>query len=307
MGTPQFAVPTLQRIVADGHDVARVYTQPDRPKGRGHKLAPPPIKEAAIELGLALSQPERIRRPELLAELSDLQADVMVVVGYGQIIPQTIIDLPALGIVNVHASLLPKYRGAAPIQWAIANGETVTGVTTMQINAGLDTGDMLLKRETAIRPGETAAELSERLARLGAELLSETLEGLSAGSIQPQPQNEDDATFAPILKKTDGLIDWEWPARKVADRVRGFSPWPGCYTTWRGQKLHIWRADAHDIGVGSPGSIHPAGRDLIVACGASTSLQIREVQLEGRKRMATAELLNGRPLITEEMLGDNKN
>jgi methionyl-tRNA formyltransferase len=235
-------------------------------------------------------------------------ADAMVVVGYGQIIPQAIIDLPRYGIVNVHASLLPKLRGAAPIQWAIANGDTVTGVTTMMIDAGLDTGDMLLRAETAIGAAETAPELGERLAASGAELLAETLRSIIRGAVPRQPQNNADATYAPILKKEDGLIDWSWPAGKIANRTRGFLPWPGCYTTFRGQALHIWRAKpANDISSGIPGSMHAAGRRLLVACGQATTLEIEELQVEGRKRMSAEAFRNGQRLGRDEHLGENTN
>src|SRR5271165_686414 len=206
LGTPSFAVPTLERIVAAGHDVAAVFTQPDRPKGRGQKDTMPPVKEAALRLGLTVHQPERVRRPEVVEQLRTLAPEAMVVVGYGQIIPQSILDIPPQGIINVHASLLPKYRGAAPIQWAVANGESRTGVTTMKINAGLDTGDMLLKWETEIGPEETSLDLGARLAEAGAELLVETLRD------NPTPVRQDpaEATYAPILKKEDGQIDWNW-------------------------------------------------------------------------------------------------
>src|SRR5579884_3789132 len=234
MGTPSFAVPTLERVVQAGHEVLAVYTQPDRPKGRGGKPAASPVKQAAIGLGLEVRQPERIRRPEVVAELAAMNTDAMVVVGYGQIIPQAIIDLPRQGIINVHASLLPKYRGAAPIQWAVANGESVTGVTTMRIDAGLDTGDMLLRWETPIGADEDALQLSARLAEAGAGLLDDTLDTDPV----PQPQNSAEATYAPILKKEDGLIDWLLPARATFNRCRGFLPWPGTWTHLRGQVFH---------------------------------------------------------------------
>lgn len=232
LGTPAFAVPSLKALAAH-HRVLAVYTQPDRPKGRGHELAESPVKQAARELGIyAIRQPEKIRRPEIVAELAALNADVMVVVGYGQIIPQSVIDLPRHGIVNVHASLLPKYRGAAPIQWSIANGEMVSGVTTMQIDARLDTGPILLKRECLLAADETALTLAPRLALDGAELLLETLTGLESGSIIPQRQDDAEATLAPILKKEDGLVDWKWPDRAIYNRSRGFLPWPGTWTTF---------------------------------------------------------------------------
>ena len=308
MGTPEFAVPTLEHIVSAGYEVAAVYTQPDRPKGRGQQLAESPVKQSALRLGLPIRQPERIRKPEVVAELAETGADAMVVVGYGQIIPQAVIDLPKYGIVNVHASLLPKYRGAAPIQWAIANGDTVSGVTTMMIDAGLDTGDMLLKIETSIGPEETAPELGARLAVMGAQLLVETLRQIEDGSVRRQPQDNAQATYAPILKKEDGRVDWHWPAAKIASRSRGFLPWPGCYTTFRGQALHIWKAKpANDISSGIPGSMYAAGRRLLVACGQATTLEIEELQVEGRKRMTADAFRNGQRLGSEEILGENTN
>lgn len=308
MGTPAFAVPSLLKLAERGHDIPAVFTQPDRPKGRGQQVAFSPIKEAAQRLNLPVFQPERVRRPEVVNQLADIKADVMVVTGYGQIIPQSIIDLPSLGIVNVHGSLLPKYRGAAPIQWAIAEGETVTGVTTMKINAGLDTGDMLLKAETPIGPEETAPELAERLAQLGADLLDKTLDGLQAGTITPEPQNDAEATHAPILKKEDGRADWTRPADVLANRCRGFLPWPGLFTRFRGQVLHIWRAKpANDIDSGLPGSLHVRGRGVVVACGAGTALELQELQLEGRKRMSAEAFVNGRRLSANETLGDKTN
>jgi methionyl-tRNA formyltransferase len=242
LGTPAFAVPTLERIVEAGHRVLEVLTQPDRPRGRGRELAASPVKEAALRLGLPVYQPERVRRPEAVEHLRALGANAMVIVGYGQIIPQNIIDLAPKGIINVHASLLPKYRGAGPIQWAIVNGETRTGVTTMRIDAGLDTGDMLLKAEAEIGPDETAIELSKRLATMGAELLVETLTKLD--SIIPEKQDPAQATHAPILKKEDGVIDWKQPAQAIHNRVRGLQPWPGAHTTFRGQTLNVWKSGA---------------------------------------------------------------
>jgi methionyl-tRNA formyltransferase len=308
LGTPLFAVPTLEKLVESGHTVLAVYTQPDRPKGRGQHVAYSPVKQAALRLGLTVHQPERIRRPEVVAELKALAADAMVVVGYGQIIPQSIIDLPPMGIINVHGSLLPKYRGAAPIQWAIANGETMTGVTTMRIDAGLDTGDMLLKSEMEIGPAENAEELSARLAPLGAELLAETLGGLEAQTIVPEPQNNAEATYSPILKKEDGQIDWTRPAQEIYNRMRGFTPWPGAYSTFRGQVIHIWKAKpAIDIDSGTPGSIHVRKRGAAVLCGSHTALELLEVQLEGRKRMSAEAFCNGQHLTATDRLGDMTN
>jgi methionyl-tRNA formyltransferase len=304
LGTPAFAVPTLERVLEAGHDVVAVYTQPDRPKGRKQELAAPPVKETALDRGLEVRQPERIRRPEVVAELAALRPDAMVVVGYGQIIPQSIIDIPPLGIINVHASLLPKYRGAAPVQWAVARGETTTGVTTMRIDAGLDTGDILLMRETPVGPGEDAARLSSRLAILGAGLLVETLEGLRNGSIQPVKQDSARATLAPILRKEDGLIDWNSTAREIYNRVRGLVPWPGMYTRFRGQGLHVWRARVEEKSVvRPPGSIVVEGRRLVAGCGAGTALELLEVQIEGRKRVGAEDFLNGQRPQSGETLG----
>ncbi len=305
LGTPAFAVPTLEAIVRAGHEVAAVLTQPDRPRGRGQNAAASPVKEAALKLGLTVYQPERVRRSEAVEYLRGIASDAMVVVGYGQIIPQVVIDLAPLGIINVHASLLPKYRGAGPIQWAIVRGETRTGVTTMRINAGLDTGDMLLKAETEIGPEENAVELGDRLAVMGARLLVETLEGLRTGRIVPEKQDDAQATLAPLLKKEDGAVDWAGPALAIHNRVRGLQPWPGAQTSFRGAPLHVWKTRcggaAHGVGK-SPGrflSLKPP----VVACGEG-SLELLEVQLEGRKRISAADFANGQRLTDNDMLGE---
>ena len=298
MGTPAFAVPTLERAVEAGHEVAAVFTQPDRPKGRGQKDAMPAVKEAALRLGLPVDQPERIRRPEVVEQLRALAPDAVVVVGYGQILPQAILDIPPKGIINVHASLLPKYRGAAPIQWAIARGETHTGVTTMRIDAGLDTGDMLLKWETEIGPEETAVELGDRLAVAGADLLVQTLEELS--SIVPKMQDDTQASYAPILKKEDGRIDWSKSAEEIVNRVRGLVPWPGCYGSLRGQRFHIWKAKTAE-GRYQPGRLHTIGKKLYAGCEGGV-IELLEVQLEGKKRMTAAAFLNGFTLNEREVL-----
>lgn len=296
MGTPAFAVPSLEQLVASGHRVSAVFTQPDRPKGRGQKDAMPPVKEAALWLGLPVFQPERVREPEVAEQLRAMQPEAMVVVGYGQLIPQAILDIAP--IVNVHASLLPKYRGAAPIQWAIARGETRTGVTTMRINAGLDTGDMLLKWETAIEPTETSVELGARLATAGAQLLMETLARFDV--IAPQPQDHAQATWAPVIKKEDGRIDWSLGAQEIINRMRGFNPWPGCYGFLRGQRFHIWKASPSDLAI-TPGALRLEGKKLFAGCGHG-SLELLEVQLEGRKRMETSAFLNGLSLESSEGL-----
>jgi methionyl-tRNA formyltransferase len=308
LGTPRFAVPSLEKLVEAGHEVCAVFTQPDRPKGRGRQVAVSPVKETALRLGLTVHQPERVRRPESVELLAGLHTDAMVVVGYGQIIPQAIIDLPRHGIINVHGSLLPKYRGAAPLQWAVANGETRTGVTTMRIDAGLDTGDMLLKAETEIGPEETAVELGERLAIIGADLLIETLEKMEAGTLAPEKQDPSEATLAPILKKEDGLVDWNSDALEIYNRSRGLLPWPGTYTTFRGQLLHLWKVKpAIDRETGIPGSIRVRNRKLVVSCGNNSALELLEVQLEGRKRIPAEAFRNGQHLTDTEILGEIKN
>ena len=300
LGTPAFAVPTLERLLARGHAVAAVITQPDRPKGRGQTLAPPPVKEAALRLGLPVYQPERIKRPEAVEYLRNLAPEAMVVVGYGQIIPQSILDIPPLGLLNVHASLLPKYRGAGPIQWAVVNGETVTGVTIMRIEAGLDTGPMLLKAETAIGADENAIELGERLSAMGADLLVEALDAIAR--IVPEPQDSAQSTYAPMLKKEDGRIDWRRTAREIHNQVRGMQPWPGAYSTFRGAALHVWRARPVEAAGGAPGTLASV-KPLRVACG-SGALELVEVQMEGRKRMPAADFANGHRLVENEMLGE---
>ena len=309
LGTPEFAIPSLKSLVRSGHDVVGVFTQPDRPKGRGNRLSESPVKIAALELGLAVHQPERIRRPDIVNQLRSLNAELMVVVGYGQIIPQTIIDLPRYGILNVHASLLPKYRGAAPIQWAIANGETETGVTIMQIDAGLDTGDMLLKAAVDIGPDETAPELGARLAPLGAELLSQTIAQLQAGRISREKQNDAEATYAPMLKKEDGRIDWHRPATQIYNRLRGFTPWPGAYTSFRGQALHIVEAKpvqkpASLSRTGEPGLLRIEKRRLFAECGENSELELLELQPAGKKRMRADAFLNGHNVSDDEKLGE---
>src|ERR1022692_1960615 len=304
LGTPAFAVPTLEAVVEAGHEVAVVLTQPDRPSGRGQNASTSPVKQAALRLGLTVYQPERVRRPEAVEYLRGMASDAMVVVGYGQIIPQAAIDLAPLGIINVHASLLPKYRGAGPVQWAIVRGETRTGVTSMRIDAGLDTGGMLLKAETGIGPEETAVELGARLAAMGAGLLIETLERIE--TIAPRRQDAAQATYAPLLKKENGLIDWRQPAQAIHNRVRGFQPWPGAYTRFRGQQLHIWKSRGVAGEPGQPGRllIHP----LRAVCGlpaGNAALELIEVQLEGRKRIAAEAFANGQRIVAGDILGES--
>jgi methionyl-tRNA formyltransferase len=304
LGTPEFATPSLNALIGAGRNVVAVFTQPDRPKGRGNQLAQSPVKLAAMEHGLPVYQPERIRGSENIDLLKSLAADLMVVVGYGQIIPQAIIDLPPHGILNVHASLLPKYRGAAPIQWAIANGEKETGVTIMQIDAGLDTGDMLLKSSTGIHPDETSPQLSARLAQLGAGLLMEAIGQIASGTIAREKQDNAQATLAPILKKEDGLIVWSRPARQIYNRLRGFQPWPGAYSAFRGQQLGIAWAAIGDGKALEPGTMRHDKRRLFVGCAGNTTLELLEVQPAGKKRMSGEAFLNGYKIPQNERLGD---
>jgi len=303
LGTPEFAVPTLERILAAGHSVPLVVTQPDRPKGRKQELTPSPVKAAALRHKVPVYQPERIRRPEAVQYLSEFKPDAMVVVGYGQIIPQVVIDMAPLGIINVHASLLPELRGAGPIQWSIARGFERTGVTTMRINAGLDTGDILLQWETPIGENETAPELSVRLAEAGADLLVRTLAELLAGQVQPEPQNDTFATYAPIIKKDDGRIDWKDPAHRIHNLIRGLQPWPGAQTSFRGQSLHLWRSRLVPQRWDLPPGTLVSERGVFAIGGDGAALELLEVQLEGRKKMMADVFANGHRLTHADRLG----
>jgi methionyl-tRNA formyltransferase len=302
-GTPRFAVPTLEKLAQSGFNIALVVTQPDRPKGRGLELAPSPVKQSALQLGLSVTQPDKIKtNDEFRAQLTALKLDAIVIVGYGRIIPQWMLDLPPLGNINLHASLLPKYRGAAPIQWAIARGETVTGVSTMRIDAGLDTGDILLQRELPIAADDTAETIAPRLAAIGADLTVETMRGLHARSIHPCPQDPAQATLAPILKKTDGLADFSLLATEIFNRIRGFQPWPGVYTEFRGKTLQIWKA--LPLGHALPeAELKSEGDRLLVGCGSHSSLELIELQLEGKKRMSASDFLHGYRPKPGERLG----
>jgi methionyl-tRNA formyltransferase len=301
-GTPRFAVPTLEKLAASGFNIALVVTQPDRPKGRGLELAPSPVKQSALQLGLSVTQPDKIKtNDEFRAQLTALKLDAIIIVGYGRIIPQWMLDLPPLGNINLHASLLPKYRGAAPIQWAIARGDTFTGVTTMRIDAGLDTGNILLQCELPIAVDDTAETIAPRLAAIGADLTVETMRGLHAGSIHPRPQDHAQATLAPILKKTDGLADFSLSATEIFNRIRGFQPWPGVYTEFRDKNLQIWKA--LPLGHALPeAELKSEGDRLLVGCGSHSSLELIELQLEGKKRMSASDFLHGyRPKPGEKL------
>ncbi len=301
-GTPHFAVPTLERLAETGFHVELVVTQPDRPKGRGLELAVSPIKQRALQLGLPIAQPESIRNNDAFrSQLAALKPDAIIVVGYGRIIPQWMLDLPPLGNLNLHASLLPKYRGAAPIQWAIARGETVTGVTTMKLDAGLDTGDILLQQEIPIAPNDTAETLAPKLASVGADLTVETLHGLQNGKVHPRPQDQAQATLAPILNKEDGLVDFSRPATEILNRLRGFQPWPGAYSKFRGKNLQIWKAAAVDR-IFPISELKMEDDRLFVGCGKSTAIELLEVQLEGKKRSSAADFIRGyRPQLGQTL------
>ena len=304
MGTPQAAVPTLRQCVADGHEVVAVWTQPDKPAGRGNKVSFSPVKEFAISHGIEVFQPARIKNDEAKQLFASHDADVAVVVAYGRILPDEFLRAPRRGCINVHFSLLPLYRGAAPTNWAIVNGETETGVTTMFIEPTLDTGPILLQSKTEIGDTETAPELMERLSEIGASLLGETLARL--GDLTPRPQHDRDATFAPMLEKEDGLIDWSRSAFEIERRVRGFQPWPNAYTTFNSKGLTIWRADPIESPNpnATPGEVIVVhGEDLLVSCGEVTALRLIDVQPEARKRIPVRDFINGMRLKVGDRFG----
>lgn len=302
-GTPQFAVPTLEHL-AGVHEIALVVTQPDRPKGRGMELAASPVKQKALELKLPILQPDKIKNnDEFRAELERVAPEAIIVVGYGRIIPKWMLDLPRFGNLNLHASLLPKYRGAAPIQWAIAGGETVTGNTIMRLDEGLDTGPILLQREERIHPDDTAITLAPRLAAAGAELMIEALTAIEQGTLTPHAQDNARATLAPILKKEDGRIEWARGAAETYNRFRAFQPWPGAFTHFRGKTLHIIDAQPALAGDVAQGTLAVAKDRVLAGCGRSTALELREVQPEGKRRMSARDFVNGYRLKTGDQLG----
>lgn len=304
-GTPQFAVPSLKKFISlPEFEILGVFTQPDRPRGRGQEVSFSPVKEVAAEAHLPVNQPLKIRAPEIQDQLQAMAPDVIVIIAYGQIIPARLLGIPRLGWINLHASLLPKYRGAAPIAWAIANGETRTGNTTMRIDAGMDTGEMLLQTELAIGANETAPELIGRLATSGADLMVETLRGLREGKLTPRPQDHAAATLAPILKREDGYIDWSRTAPEIYNRMRGFAPWPGAYTDFRGQTAHLWgRPLLEEKSQQIPGTLTHKNGQLRVSCGAATVLELSYVKLEGRKQVSAVEFANGARLQVGERFG----
>jgi len=310
-GTPQFAVPTLKYLLAQNDfEIAGVITQPDRPRGRGQEVSFSAVKETALAAKVAVYQPEKIRTAESEELLRKLAPDCVVIIAYGQIIPARLLPIPKLGWINLHASLLPKYRGAAPINWAVVNGEIRTGVTTMRIDAGMDTGEMLLQREIEIGPKESAPELAARLSELGGPLMAETLRGLSSGTIASKAQNHADASYAPMLKKEDGRIDWNRPAAQIYNRMRGFAPWPGAHTTFRGQSCQVWGEPVSKEGGTSlpggaaPGTLFGEKNELLVCCGDTTVLTVRLVQVGGRKSVKAADFANGARLKSGERFGD---
>jgi len=303
-GTPEFAVPTLERLLIEpGFELGAVVTQPDRPKGRGQEMASSAVKEAALKAGVHVYQPEKIKSDSAYEFFRRVNPDAVVIVAYGQIVPVRLIEIPKLGWINLHASLLPAYRGAAPANWAIANGETRTGLTTMQIDAGMDTGPILLRREMEIGADETAPELLARMAQAGAPMVVESLRGLECREITPKPQDSSKASLAPLLKKEDGKINWSFDAQRIYNRMRGFTPWPGAWTTFRGQTCQVWGRPAGGAPqrMGEPGTLVKVGEELLVACGGGTRLRVEAVQVEGRKRVEAREFVHGARLSAGEL------
>jgi methionyl-tRNA formyltransferase len=302
MGTPDFACPTLQALIDRAENILAVVTQPDRPKGRGQKMAPPPVKELAFRHGIPVFQPPKVRDPAFVEIIRDLAPDLIVVVAFGQILPKTLLDIPPQGCVNVHSSLLPRYRGAAPLNWCIINGETETGVTTMLMDPGLDTGPILLKRSTTIDENEDIVSLHDRMAVMGAVLLTETLDGRLAGRIKAEPQDNSQTCYAPLLKKEDGLINWRRSAREIHNQVRGMAVWPGASTTFDGQPLRLYRTRIGE-GTGVPGTVLRSSRGVLEVACQSASLFIEELQLAGKKRLDSASFLAGCPVAEGSLLG----
>jgi methionyl-tRNA formyltransferase len=302
MGTPEFACPTLSALIDRRENLLAVVTQPDRPKGRGQKLAPPPVKELALSHDIPVHQPLKVRDPAFVQMIRDLHPDVIVVVAFGQILPKALLDIPTQGCINVHASLLPRYRGAAPLNWCIINGETETGVTTMLMDPGLDTGPILLKRSTTIDENEDIVSLHDRMSVMGAELLVETLDKRRTGRIEPQAQDDRLTCYAPLLKKEDGQIDWQRDARTIHNQVRGMAVWPGACTVLDGQTLKIFRTRVGE-GSGLPGSVLRAAKGVFEVACLSGSLFIEELQLAGKKRLNCVSFLAGCPVAESGLLG----
>ena len=303
MGTPAYALPTLKAIHHSPHRLELVITQPDRPKGRGREVYPPPVKQTARELGYDVIQPTRIKTPEFAESLKQIEPDLLVVVAYGRILPKSILDVPRLGAVNVHASLLPKYRGAAPIQWAIINGEKETGITTMWMDEGMDTGDILLTATEPIDPADTAASLHDRLAQLGADVLLQTLEKLADNTLKPATQDHSQATLAPMLKKSDGRIDWHRTAEQIESFVRGVYPWPGAFTFHNQERLKIYRVEALALPTdAAPGTVMDGFPDELRIATGNGALLIHEIQGESGKRLPIEAFLRGHAMIPGTVL-----
>ncbi len=301
MGTPDFAVPCLQALVDEGHDIGGVFTQPDKPKGRGYTFTPPPIKELALRHGLMVYQPSTLRDGKVQEIIKDLEPELIVAVAYGKILPKEILDIPVRGCINVHGSLLPKYRGAAPIQWTVLNGDSVAGVTTMFMGEGLDTGDMLLKTETPVGENETSGELFERLCHLGADLLIQTINELQKGALRPIPQDESMASYAGMLSKKDSPIDWSKTAQQVHNHVRGLSPWPVANTIYHNKRLKIYQTLVHSGENGKPGDIKEKNGAVFVYCGGG-AVELVTVQYEGGKKMSAKDFFRGHPVEKDENL-----
>lgn len=296
MGTPDFAVPCLERLYADGHEVVGVFTQPDKPKGRGNRMTPPPVKEKAMEYGIPVFQPRSMRDGEAMEILETLQPELCVVTAFGKILPKEVLEFPKYGCINMHASLLPRYRGAAPIQWCILNGEKTTGVTSMQMDVGLDTGDMLLRSEIEIGENETAGELHDRLSALGAELLSRTIDALLKGELHPEKQKDEKSNYASMLTKDLSPIDFSKPAQTVHNQIRGLSPWPSAEMTLCGKHLKVHASVLCEDKAGAPGEVVESGKRLVISCGDGKCVEILTVQAQGKKAMPVADYLRGNPV-----------
>ena len=304
MGTPDFAVPCLRELINNNYEISKVITQPDRPKGRGQKLMPSPVKEEAKKHNIEVLQPERIKDFQFVKQIENLNPDIIVVVAFGQILPKTILDIPKYGCINVHASLLPKYRGAAPINWCIINGEKTTGITTMYMNEGLDTGDMILKREIPILDSENAQQLHDKLSILGATLLLETIDQLLKGNASRTPQDHSQSTYAPMLSKTLGKINWNMSSLEIKNLIRGVTPWPGAYTSYLNKTVKIFSAEALDYENENEkaGTIYKVAHDHFLVCCGKGSLSIGEIQFQNEKRMSVEAYLRGHNIVEGEIL-----
>ncbi len=296
MGTPEFAVPCLERLISDGHNVKGVFTQPDKPKGRGHKMQFPPVKECAVDAGIPVYQPLKMKDGEAISILENLNPELIIVVAYGKILPKEILDYPKYGCINMHASILPRYRGAAPIQWSVLNGEKISGVTAMQMDVGLDTGDMLLTKTVEIDENETAGELHDKLSVLGADVMSETIDLLLKGELKPEKQNDSYSNYAPMLSKDLCPIDWNESAQKVHNKVRGLSPWPVATAKLGEKTIKIHKTAVSGRCNATPGEVVVSDKKLVVACGESTSVEIIVLQTEGKKAMNASDFLRGNPI-----------